>query len=382
MSIAGNLNTMQVAELLQWLSHSSKTGTLVMNNGEVEKKVYFRSGRIFSSSSTDPKEYLGHFLVSHGLITEIELAKAIEMQESNQMLLGKILVTIGAVSEPDLQRLLRVKAEESIYDIFSWAEAEFRFLDAQLPGSNLIPIDLDVAAIIMEGARRADEWRRIREIIPSFQAIPVLVDQLTDPGIDAGALSILQLVNDDRTIEEICLQTHSSEYRVCKVLFEQVRRGRIKIVKPRWAVPPVVTPEAAAPEAEGGGAPAVSVTALVKAAEKHLGKQDYQATLRHLRAAKSLEPDNREVQRAIERAEQRIREAVEAAGVRLDAVPKLNVDLNEITALDLTPQEGFILTRINGQYDLKSILKISPMQQLDGLLVFWRLAGAGHIRLE
>lgn len=379
MSIAGNLNTMQVAELLQWLSHSSKTGTLVMDNGEVEKRVYFRSGRIFSSSSTDPKEYLGHFLVSHGLITEIELAKAMEMQESNQMLLGKILVTIGAVSEPDLQRLLRVKAEESIYDIFSWTEAEFRFLDGQLPGSNLIPIDLDVAAIILEGARRADEWRRIREVIPSTQAIPVLVDQLTDPGIDAGALQILQLINDDRTVEEICLQTHSSEYRVCRVIFEQVRRGRIKIIRPRWEAPP----QAAAPaEVEGGGNAVVSATALVKAAEKHLAQQDYQAALRHLRAAKSLEPENREVQRAVERSEQRIREAVEAAGVRLDAVPKLNVDLDNITALDITPQEGFILTRINGQYDLKSILKISPMQQLDGLLVFWRLAGAGHIRLE
>ncbi len=44
MSIAGNLNTMQVAELLQWLSHSNKTGTLVMDNGEVEKRIVFRGG--------------------------------------------------------------------------------------------------------------------------------------------------------------------------------------------------------------------------------------------------------------------------------------------------------------------------------------------------
>ena len=376
MSIAGNLNTMQLADLLQWLSHGSKTGTLVIDNGEVEKRIYFRTGRIYSSSSTDPKEYLGHFLVSHGLITEIELAKAIEMQESNKMLLGKILVTIGAVSEPDLQRLLRLKAEESIYDIFSWHEAEFRFVDGQLPTSNLIPIDLDISAIILEGARRADEWRRIRESIPSMQGIPVLVEQLTDPGIDAGALQILSLVNDDRTIEEICLQTHSSEYRVCKMIFEQLRRGRIKIVKPRPTA-------AAAPAKDSGhGAGEVSASALVKGADKHLAKKDYQTALRHLRAARSLEPDSREVGKSVEALEAKIREAVEQAGVRLESVPKLNVDINNVTNLDLTPQEGFILTRINGQYDLKSILKISPMQQLDGLLVFWRLSAAGHIRLE
>lgn len=378
MSIAGNLNTMQLADLLQWLSHGSKTGTLVIDNGEIEKRIYFRTGRIYSSSSTDPKEYLGHFLVSHGLITEIELAKAIEMQESNKMLLGKILVTIGAVSEPDLQRLLRLKAEESIYDIFSWHEAEFRFVDSQLPTSNLIPIDLDISAIILEGARRADEWRRIRDTIPSLQGIPVLVEQLTDPGIDAGALQILALINDDRTIEEICLQTHSSEYRVCKMIFEQVRRGRVKIVKPRGAAPAT----AAAAKQGAGDGEGVSAAALIKGAEKHLGKKDYQAALRHLRAARSLDPDSREVGKAVEAAEARIREAVEQAGVRLESVPKLNVDINNVTHLDITPQEGFILTRINGQYDLKSILKISPMQQLDGLLVFWRLANAGHIRLD
>ncbi|MFN7960443.1 MAG: DUF4388 domain-containing protein [Thermoanaerobaculia bacterium] len=374
MSIAGNLNTMPLAELLQWLSQSTKTGTLVIDNGEVEKRIFFRDGRIFSSASTDPKEHLGHFLVSHGFISEDELSKAIEMQESNKMLLGKILVTIGAVAEPDLQRLLRLKAEESIYDLFSWRAADFRFVDGGLPASHLIPIDLDATAIILEGARRADEWRRIRQLIPSNEAIPVLLGELTDPGIDHGAMQILALVNDDHTIEEICLQTHSSEYRVCKVLFDQMRRGRIKIVRPRWKVQPAAQP----PPAES----TVSAVTLTRLAERFLSKNDYSAAMRHLRAARHLEPDNREVQKTVDQAEQKIREALEKEGVRLDCIPRLTVDLNDLTSLNINPQEGFILSRINGQYDLKSILKISPLQQLDGLLVFWKLAQEGHIRLE
>ncbi len=99
MSITGNLKTMQLAELLQWLSQSNKTGTLVIDDGGTEKKIFFRDGRVISSASTDPKEHLGHFLVSHGLIDEEELAKAIEMQERTGMLLGKILLTIGALEE-------------------------------------------------------------------------------------------------------------------------------------------------------------------------------------------------------------------------------------------------------------------------------------------
>ncbi|MCP4657088.1 MAG: DUF4388 domain-containing protein, partial [bacterium] len=69
MGISGNLKTMVLAELLQWLSQGQKTGTLVIDNGKIEKKIFFAEGVIISSASTDPKEYLGHFLASHGHIS-------------------------------------------------------------------------------------------------------------------------------------------------------------------------------------------------------------------------------------------------------------------------------------------------------------------------
>jgi hypothetical protein len=377
MSISGNLNTMQLADLLQWLANGSKTGALVVTDGAVEKKIYFRSGRIFSSASTDPKEHLGHFLVSRGLISEVELSQAIAMQESNNMLLGKILTTIGAVSEPDLQQVLRLKAQESIYDLFSWEEGEFRFVDGDLPEENLIPIDLDVTAVVYEGVHRADEWRRIREVIPTLTAIPVWVGDLTDPNIEPGDRQILEKINDDRTLEEICMETHSSEFRVCRVIFEQYRKKRVKLVRPRWSTSSA-TAAAAAPTPDKP----MGADTLAAAAQRFLDQEDYEAALRHLRAARSLEPHDREIQRAYENAEKAIREALVAEGVHLEAVPRLEVPLDEITNLNLTPQEGFILTRIDGSYNLKSLLKISPMQQVDGLLVFYRLAQAGHIELQ
>ncbi len=82
------------------------------------------------------------------------------------MLLGKILSTIGAISEQDVHRMLRLKAEESIYDVFSWPEGDFRFLDQQLPTANMVPISIDVTGLVLEGMQRFDEWKRIREIDP------------------------------------------------------------------------------------------------------------------------------------------------------------------------------------------------------------------------
>jgi Domain of unknown function (DUF4388) len=381
MSITGNLKTMELAELLQWLSQSQKTGTLVIDDGRVTKQVYFRTGRIISSASTDPKEHLGHFLVSHSLISEKELAKAMEMQDRTKMLLGKILVTIGALDETVLHRLLRLKAEESIYDIFTWSQAEFRFLDDELPTSTMIPIDLDITMLTLEGVRRLDEWKRIREVIPSMHAIPVSLTDLDDPSHPQRVRQVLGLVDDARTIEEICLQTHSSEFFVCRVLFDELQGKRLKVVRPRGSKPPAIPP----PVPGGGphpGAGTIGARALIGAARDHLEYERYEQALRHLRAARSLEPENREIQVEVEESEHELRGRLEAGGIKMTAVPKLASNLEDLTASKITPQEGFMLTRINGSYDLQSIVKISPMPPLDALVVFWRLLKAGHVTLE
>ncbi len=384
MGIVGNLRTMQLEELLQWLSQSKKSGTLEINSGKVEKRIFFKDGRILSSSSSKPEEYLGHFLVSQGLISEIELSKAIELQEKTRTLLGKILVTTGALRENDLHRMLRFKAEESIYDIFSWTEADFRFLDDVLPESAMVPMSLDVTAIVMEGVQRVDEWRRIRQLIPTQEAIPVTLRELDLERARPAERRILELVDDERTVEEIRLQTHSSEFHVCRVLFEQYQLGALKIIKPRWSAQ--AQNNGGAGSGGGGGhttagIAALSATSLLEAARIYLEEKNFDATLRHLRAARSLEPENREVQEALNQGEKRIREEIEADGIRLTSIPQLGASMEQLTTAKISPQEGFMLTRINGTYDIQSIIKITPMPQIDALMVFWKLVKAGHVRL-
>lgn len=372
MGIVGNLRTMQLEELLQWLSQSRKTGTLEIKTDKVEKKVFFRDGQVVSTASTRPEEYLGHFLVSHGLISESALAKAMELQEATGMLLGKILVTKEILKESDLHKMLKLKSEESIYDIFSWPEGEFRFLDDVLPSANaMVPMVLDVTAILMEGVQRVDEFRRIRQLVPSQDAIPVQIYDWDLKDADPGTQQILDLVNDERTVEEIRLQTHSSEFRVCKVLYEQYMKGRLKVVKPRWQ-------QSGSFHAANGP---LTGEALLEAGKKYLEDQDFDLALRHLRAARSLEPENPDIQDAMTQGEKTIREAIESSGVTLSSVPSLAISFDQLTSAKISPQEGFMLTRLNGSYDIQSILKITPMPQLDALLVFWKLKKGGYIKL-
>ncbi|HEV8579793.1 MAG TPA: DUF4388 domain-containing protein [Thermoanaerobaculia bacterium] len=372
MGIVGNLRTMQLEELLQWLSQSNKNGTLEIVNGKTEKKIFFKEGRILSSASNKPEEYLGSFLVSHGLITEDQLIRAVRLQETSRMLLGMILVSQGALAEEDLTRMLRLKAEESIYDIFAWDEGEFRFLDDVLPEGAMVPMRVDVTGIVMEGVRRVDEWRRVRKVIPHEQIIPVaIVDLATVPDLEPGEQRMLSLVDDERTIEEIRLQTHATEFQACKLFFAQWQLGHLKLIKLRGR----------SPAAEAPGAGAVTGAALMAAGQGYLQRADFERALRHLRAARDLEPEDRDAQEALVRGEKRIRDELERAGVSLGSIPQVTATMEQLTSSQLSPQEGFMLTRVNGTYDIQSILKITPMQQLDALMLFWKLASGGFIRL-
>ena len=233
MGITGNLKTMQLGELFQWLSLGSKTGTLLIDGHGVEKRVYFQDGRIASTSSSDQREYLGHFLVSHGYISEEELKMAMEVQEESQILLGKILVMINAIAEADLLRLMRKKAEESIYDVFLWTEGSFEFVDGDLPDQKMVPLSLDVTGIIMEGMRRYDELQRASALVPdgarfrSTQVRPTHLPLEEDPGLPGTvwgkALSGATAVDCEAAAD-------ADAFRVRRLIVHWVEEGSLQVV--------------------------------------------------------------------------------------------------------------------------------------------------------
>jgi hypothetical protein len=377
MPITGNLETMNLAELLQWLANNRQTGTLIISNGTVEKKIFVRQGAILSSSSSDPKRLLGHFLVSKGVISESILAQAIAVQEQLGGLLGEVLVEGGALEQETLDRMLQLNAEENICDLFAWEQGSFEFLDDELPEHDLVAMSANITGLIMEGMRRIDHTRAMKELIPSPRCVPVAVGPLlVDDELDPGWRGVLEAVDDDRSIEDICLHTHSSEFFVCQVLHRKVVEGKLKIVRPR-----VVEVEVTGPAPLDDGA-STDAEALLGRAMRHLEAGGYEAALRHLRAASSLEPDNRDLRLVVPEMELEIRDRIAEAGVRPERVPVLVSKFDQMRGVNFSPEEGFILSRINGASDIQSIVKISPLSETESLLVFWKLLQDGHVRLD
>lgn len=369
MGISGNLNTMQLSELLQWLSLGQKTGTLVIEGKGIEKRVYFQNGRINSSSSSDQREYLGHFLVSHGYITEEELKMAMEVQEESNILLGKILVMINAIAETDLLRLMRKKAEESIYDVFLWEAGNFEFVDGELPELKMVPLSLDVTGIIMEGLRRFDQWKSIRVEVPDNQVVPRIVKPLNLDTLSEQEKLIVPYIDGQRTVEEIALHTHNAEFNVARLVFEGLRGGTMGLVQA----------SARRRVAAGGAATEEEVELFLQRGMAQL-QRDPQAAYRMFKVASDLNPADGRAAEGIRDAERIIKQSLDKDGIKGEKVPELAIPISEITERTFSPHEGFVLSRINAQWDVKSIMKISPIRELEVLMIFQKFLNDGVIR--
>ena len=381
MSVTGHLRTMAPGHLFQWLSFSQKTGKLVVRNATVEKTVFVHEGKITTSASTDPREYLGQFLMSHGYITEGELKKAMEVQEQSKILLGKILVIIEAITEDDLKRLMRKKVEEEIYDIFLWPDGDFEFIDSEKPTMDLVPMNVDLTGIVMEGSRRVDEWDRIRKVVTSQDLVPVPAGKIPTEKLNEAQRRIVDVIDGQRTIADIILESRSSGFVVSRTVYELVKGKKMTLeerlrpepaqAEPEIVSEPVAAEEAAVEEALVSGD--AEVDSLLQRAQAGLRGGEYEKALRLLKAAQNLDPDNAKVRASLKGAEALIVGELKKQGISDHKVPRLKKDLDEISTMNFSPNEGFILSRINGQWDLSSIAKISPMREIDALLIFHKL---------
>src|SRR5688572_31102728 len=115
MQIRGKLSDRTPADLLEWLHREKRTGVLRFWLGRVRKDVWFEKGDIVSSGTSEPREFLGSYLIASGRITENDFVRAYRTQIETKVLFGKVLVMFGLVSEKEVEVALKGKTEETIW---------------------------------------------------------------------------------------------------------------------------------------------------------------------------------------------------------------------------------------------------------------------------
>ncbi len=358
MSLTGNLRTMALPDILQWISMGRKTGTLHLERRAVKKRIIFEGGDIYSSWSNDPRESLGQFLMRNRLVSEEQLFKALLRQEAQDRLVGSILVADGIIGEDDLRQTLQMKAEETIYDLFLWPDGAFEFKEGELPGDMTVHLEIEVTSVMLEGTRRVDEWERIRKAFPSSRTVfraKGKPEQLVDPTEQHA----LKLAAAGKSLAEISLELRRSEFDASVLLFDLFGRDLVSVEDPGDATRPLDTVEA--------------IQERLALAYQRLQEKRYDLAMKAYEDVLGLDRLNQHAKKGlIAVAEARERERA-LKRIPLDKVPVLKLDMAALTKHNFDPQEGFVLSRVNGQWDVQSILKLCPMAEEDALMIFARL---------
>lgn len=370
MSIGGNLRTMPFPDLLQWVSQSRKTGTLVIDGNDFKKKLYFTEGQIVATASNDPREFLGYYLVGWKFIDEEELPELLEMQDRYGSLLGELLVMIGRVSEDDLRWILTSKTEDSLFDIFLWEEADFQFLDNILPTMKFKPLELSVDALIMEGVRRKDEWERMISSIPGIDWIPRLKRAIDIQQLGPTEVGIVRHVDGSNSIEEIALSCRLSPFFVSQFIFQGLPQDIFTLL------PPATTLKAI-PGMVGAG-----WRIRLREAERSIESGKFIEAITTIETIRKDFPDNREALEFSNALNRQFKTVMKELQMESGAIPELAIPLSEITSLDCSPEEGFLLSRINGLYSIDAILQMLPGRQETNRLLLAQMLHQKIIRIK
>jgi tetratricopeptide (TPR) repeat protein len=227
MAIEGALQDVALADICQLLSMGMKTGCLSLTDRSNFGYVYFEKGRVIYASVLNRPDRLGELLVRNNVITRAQLSAAMEAQGQEKGLrLGELLVRTGALNEEQLQRYISLQIEEAVYHLFTWNQGSFHFDTDQKPDEGVFLVNISPDALLMEGARRVDEWSLLQKKIPSMDVVFAMEKQ---PGPEVELTDeqkkLIPLVDGERTVADLVHESGMVEFEVAKALYGLIQPG-------------------------------------------------------------------------------------------------------------------------------------------------------------
>jgi tetratricopeptide (TPR) repeat protein len=229
MAIKGSLKEASLPDVLQLLALGQKTGCLSIADRNNFGYVYFNRGRICYASIVNRRDRIGDILVKHGRLSPAQLDAAVERQaHERDKRLGQILVEEGFISRPDLERFMRLQIEEAVFFLFTWTQGTFKFEADVAPEREEFQVSINPESLLLEGARRVDEWSLIEKKVPSFDLIfAVDRDRLdaSEVELTPEQRQILPLLDGQRDVSHVVEDSGLVEFDVGKALFGLISAG-------------------------------------------------------------------------------------------------------------------------------------------------------------
>lgn len=254
--LKGNIKNISLPTILVHLNRNRKTGTLVVQTLIFTKKVYLNKGDAIFASSTYEDDRLGEMLIKAGKITMEQYDKSVEILKKSGKRLGAILVENGHITPKDLFWGVKYQVREIIYSLFLLEEAEFEFIEGQIPSNEVITLKMSMGNLIYEGAKKIDNWTRIKNEMPSMETVlklssdPVTLFQNVE--LSPQDRKMLSIIDGTKTIKELIDSSWIGSFEGLKILYvlwsigviEEKKKDMVKIeeVKEAFTLDEILQP--------------------------------------------------------------------------------------------------------------------------------------------
>lgn len=219
----GSLKSLTLATVLQILSSEGKTGVLEISREQKKSSIYFKRGKIVAASTGQKELRIGQILCDRGLISRETLRQVLIKARNTKKPVGEVVVSLGFVSLMALKEIVRRLAREAVLDVFLWEEGTFEFREGPVSFDETMTEEIEPMELILEAARRMDEWAVMKKTIPSDTIVFRVSDQARQQGrkvtLEAEELRLLSLLDGQKSVRDVVRESGTEEFDVYKTLY-------------------------------------------------------------------------------------------------------------------------------------------------------------------
>jgi tetratricopeptide (TPR) repeat protein len=232
MAFKGDLRNVQLADLLQTLAQNRQEGVLTVTSAlGTHRVVLSRSGVSLLDPAILGRRRIGEILQLAGVVSDSDLASALREQARHRKFLGEVLVASGKVPQETLDRVLAIQVDEELYELFRSSGGTFEFAECDVPSllrrNHHSVRPLAVEQVVLEAARRMDEWSQIERLVPSIDGL-YLADCTPDSVTDEAERAVLARLDGRHTVRDVADSLLDSPFAVAKVLADLIQQHRAR----------------------------------------------------------------------------------------------------------------------------------------------------------
>lgn len=225
MALRGDLASVDLAQVFQMLALNQKVGLLSIQSRHLWKVLAFdhRGVTVHHNVHVVLDRVVASFVRSGRLD-----ADALEEVQDHAARVGQALTDSllagGYLEAAELEQQYRIELEEEVYELFFCRDARFEFYEGQdqidgYEGHTDERFFLHCDSVVMEAARRIDEWAYIIERVPSTDEFFVaIVDSISIDEFGAESAALFELLDGRRSVQRIIDLTGLPNFTACKTV--------------------------------------------------------------------------------------------------------------------------------------------------------------------